>query len=212
MEKVAVIGSSGLIGGHLVEELLKDSTLSEIRLLVRRKNNFNDPRIKQVLVDFTNQQQFKDALLGCDHLFCAIGTTRKKTPNLKEYRKIDFDIPVTAAKLGVETGVKGFHLVSAIGASSKSSNFYSKMKGEVEDAIAVLPIPQIGFYRPSLLLGKRNETRIAESISAIIMHLFAFLIPTEYKPIQAATVARAMVRDARKLTPGVSIYKFSDMM
>lgn len=212
MEKVAVIGSSGLIGGHIVEELLKDSLIREIRLLVRRTSVFNDSRIKQVIVDFTNKQEFKVALEGCDHLFCAIGTTRKKTPNLKEYRKIDFDIPVTAAQLAVEAGAKGFHLVSAIGANSQSMNFYSKMKGEVEDAISRLNIPQIGIYQPSLLLGKRNEKRIAESISACIMPLFSFLIPSDYKPIQASTVARAMVRDARKETAGVSIYQFSAML
>lgn len=211
MEKVAVIGSSGLIGKHIVEELLEDNSICEIRLLVRRTSPFNDSRIRQVVVDFNNQQKLQDALEGCDHIFCAIGTTRKKTPNLKEYRKIDFDIPVTAAQVAVKTGAKGFHLVSAIGANRKSMNFYSKMKGEVEDALSNLPIPQIGIYQPSLLLGKRTEKRIAESISALIMPLFSFLIPSDYKPIQAKTVAWAMVRDARRETSGVSIYRFSAM-
>ena len=211
MKTVAVIGSTGLIGGHIVEELVKDSSIGEIRLLVRRKSSYNDSRIKLIILDFNDISAFKAAIEGCDQVFCAVGTTRKKTPDLKEYRKIDVDIPVTAAKIAAEKSCKGFHLVSAIGANSKSRNFYSKMKGEVEDIVSGLPIPQIGIYQPSLLLGKRKETRVAESISALIMPLVSFIIPSDYKPIKATTVARAMVRDARNYKTGVTFYKYSSM-
>jgi uncharacterized protein YbjT (DUF2867 family) len=211
METAAVIGATGLIGSHILNELINDLTFSEIRLLVRRPFEVADIRVKIIQLDFTDIKAFRAALQGCEHVFCSIGTTRAKTPDLKVYRKIDFDIPVTAAQLCAENGVAGFHLVSAVGANSRSRNFYSQIKGEVEDVISALNIPQIGIYRPSLLLGNRKEVRIAETISARIMPVFSFLIPSVYKPVKASQVAKAMVRHARNATAGLRIYHYADM-
>jgi len=211
METAAVIGATGLIGSHILNELINDLTYSEIRLLVRRPFEVADTRVKIIQLDFTDIKAFRAALQGCEHVFCSIGTTRAKTPDLKVYRKIDFDIPVTAARLCAENGVAGFHLVSAVGANSSSRNFYSQIKGEVEDVISALNIPQIGIYRPSLLLGNRKEVRIAETISALIMPVFSFLIPSVYKPVKASQVAKAMVRHARNATAGLRIYHYADM-
>lgn len=211
MKNAAIIGATGLIGGHVLQQLTDDASVEEIRVLVRRPMQASCPRVKVIQVSFTDKDAIRDALQGCDAVFCAIGTTRMKTPDLTEYRKIDFDIPTTAARISSECGVTSFHLVSSVGANSKSNNFYLKIKGETEEAVKKSGVPFVVLYRPSLLLGQRNEVRIAERISTWFLPLLSFLFPPHYKPIQASTVASAMIRDAKAGGRGSKISQYPEM-
>lgn len=211
MNHPCVIGASGLIGSLIVEELLQQ-TNATITLLVRRPLSLNHPRIKEIIVDFANLDAVAQALYGCDTVIVAIGTTRQKVKgNLDAYRKVDYDIPVNVATACVQQQITKLLLVSSIGANGQSTNFYLKLKGEVEDVISSKPIPYIGIFQPSLLLGARQEFRLGEKISQVIMPVFSFLIPAKYKPIKAATVAKAMVKAAEGNAIGVTRYTYRDM-
>lgn len=212
MRKAAIIGATGLIGGHILQQLTNDDTVEEIRVIVRRPMQASCPRIKVIQISFSDTNAMREALSGCDSVFCAIGTTRKKTPDLDEYRKIDFDIPVTAARLSAEVGVRSFHLVSSVGASDKKLNFYLKIKGDTEEAVKQSGLEGLFIYRPSLLLGNRKEVRVAEKLSTWIMPLIGFIFPPHYKPVQASVVASAMIRDAKAGVTGTKISHYPEMV
>jgi len=212
MSHYAIIGASGLIGGSLVDELLK-TTDDKITIISRRPLGFSKPRIHEVVVDFTDQSSLTEALKGIDAVFIAIGTTQKKMKgDLVAYRKVDYDIPVAVAEACVINNVPKLLLVSSVGADSSSSNFYLRLKGEVEDAIAKMAIPYIGIFQPSLLLGDRKEFRLGEKISQLIMPLFSFVLPSKYKPIAASSVAKAMIREAIHNEAGVRKYTYKDLI
>ena len=205
-----LIGATGLIGGHLLDLLQKDPAFTQIKVLIRRPMTFANPAIKAIVVDFTNLEELKLGVSGSDVIFCAIGTTKKKmNGDETEYRKIDFDIPVNAARLGLETGCDKFVLVSSLGANSKSTNFYLKLKGEVEDALARLTLSSLLIFRPSLLLGKRKEFRLGERIGRLLMVPFSFLLPSRMKPIKASSVAKAMIEASKLKTSGATIYQYT---
>lgn len=207
-----IIGATGLIGSHLLKQLCTDTTFTEVRVVVRRPFQYSDPKVKIIVLKFTDTGAFRDAIAGSDVVFCAIGTTRTQTPDLQEYRKVDVDIPVSIAKIAQATGVRSLQLVSSIGANYKSNNFYLQMKGEVESAISQLNIPSINIFRPSLLLGKRTKPRMAEQIASVLMKPFHFLIPDKQKPIEAACVASAMIQASKLQKTGVNVYHYSEMM
>lgn len=203
-EKTAtLIGATGLIGSHLLELLLADGNFGTVRILVRRPFELNHPKLEKKLVDFSDMESYRLALEGSDVIFCAIGTTQKKVKGDKEaYRKVDFDIPVNAARLGKLCGCETFVLVSSVGASSKSNNFYLKLKGEVEDAVNACGITHLHIVRPSLLLGKRKEYRFGERIAQAVMPVISFLLPKKYKPVQARKVAEEMVSGTWRIESG----------
>lgn len=212
-----ILGATGLIGGHLLEILQSDSTFDEVRIIVRRPIKIENPKVKVVVIDFNDDLQFRAAMEGSTVVFCAIGTTQKKVKGDKKlYRKIDFDIPVNAAKHSIKYGCKQFLIVSSLGADSKKSGFYLKLKGEVEDALIGKIHPTVGFdslsiFRPSLLLGKRSESRFAEDIGQFFSKILTFLLPTNVKPIQGEKVAKAMVEVAKLNKKGVEIYHNKEM-
>jgi uncharacterized protein YbjT (DUF2867 family) len=146
-------------------------------------------------------------------VFCSVGTTQKKVNgNQIEYRKVDYDIPVKAAKFCEENEGTSFLLVSSVGADSASKNFYLAIKGEVEEAVMKRKIASISIFRPSLLLGDRKEFRIGEKISTILMKPLSFLIPSIYKPIEVAQVAKSMCQAAVLNKPGIHIYHYAEMV
>lgn len=167
------------------------------------------------LVNFDDPESVKLAIDGSDAVFCAIGTTQKKVGGDKvAYRKVDYDIPVNAARFCAETKCPNFLLVSSVGANSNSNNFYLKLKGEVEDAVQQRPIQSISIFRPSILLGKRSESRPGEKIGQSVMSFFAFLLVggwEKYRPIDAEKVAKAMVAVAKEEKPGATIYEYEAM-
>ena len=212
MKNYAIIGASGLIGSCIVDELLQ-TTDNKITLISRRALGLSNLRIHEVIVDFTNQSALNEALKGVDAIFIAIGTTQKKMKgDLSAYRKVDYDIPVAVAQACVINNVPKLLMVSSAGADSSSSNFYLRIKGEVEQAIEKMPIQYIGIFQPSLLMGNRNEFRLGERISQLIMPIFSFVIPSKYKPIAAKSIAKAMIRKAIQDQKGVKRYTYTDII
>jgi uncharacterized protein YbjT (DUF2867 family) len=211
-QHVLLIGASGLIGSHLLQQLTGDAHISKITLLLRRKLPIKSPKVLQVIVDFSGPDSWLDFFIGVDAVFCSIGTTRSKTPDLTEYRKIDFDIPTQAILAAEKNQVAKFMLVSSVGAERNSKNFYLKIKGEVEVVLNKSSIPTQGIFQPSLLLGERKEKRFGEAVARFIMPLFNFLVPMKYKAINAKEVASAMIRAAQIQTEKNRVYLYNDMI
>ncbi|MGN6618766.1 MAG: NAD(P)H-binding protein [Ilyomonas sp.] len=215
-QTAVVLGATGLIGGELVDQLLKDDTFTTVRILVRKPVELTHPKLETRVVDFNNQDDFKNKLGQGDCIFCCIGTTMKNVKGDKKlYRKIDHDIAVHAAQFGVAAGFTTYLLVSAVGANASSKNFYINLKGETEKDVAETGIKSLYIFQPSFLLGKRKEFRFAElmlkGIFKTISKLFSGSL-TKYKAIEAADVAKAMITASKRSEPGTHTYTFKEMM
>lgn len=207
-----IIGATGLIGSNVVQILQHDEHFETVKVVVRRPVSF-DSQTKVIVIDFSDEIAFKSAIAGSDAVFCAVGTTTKKVKGNKDaYRKADYDIPVNAARFCAETGCANFLLVSSVGANSKSKNFYLKLKGEVEDAVRKMNIRSVSVFRPSMLLGKRQEFRFGEKIVQPLIKTFSFLLPSKYKPITALIVAKAMVSASKQDISGFQIYHYKKIL
>jgi uncharacterized protein YbjT (DUF2867 family) len=210
-----IIGATGMIGNYLLELLLKDNYFSTVRILVRRPHPKTDPKMEVKLLDFSDAESFKLALEGSDVIFSCIGTTQKNVQADNElYRKIDFDIPVKAARFGKEAGCEKFILVSAVGANRHSRTFYLRLKGELENAIHSVELESVHIMQPSMLLGERKETRTGEGILQGTMKLLSGLFfgsLRKYKAIHGKTVAAAMLNAVKKNEKGFFRYTYDEI-
>ena len=208
-----IIGATGLIGNHLMEELLQDDYFDTVKILIRKPLGFSHPRLEKKLVDFNDNDSLLIAIDNSDVVFCAVGTTQKKVKGDKAaYRKVDYDIPVHAARFCKMTGCPKFIYVSAVGANSLSKNFYLQLKGEVEDEIKKLGIRSVHVFQPSILLGKRKEFRLGEKIGKGLMVAFSLLVPSRYKAINASEVAKAMCIISKEEREGFFVYEYKSIM
>ena len=209
MAKRAIIaGASGLIGSLLLEIVLENKEYDEVLILVRKKLLLQHIKLKQLVVNFDRLAEHADLLTG-DVVFCCLGSTRKKTPDLTVYRKIDHDYPLQLAEIALENKIGQYHLVSALGANPAASNFYLKMKGETEADIKKVGLHSLHIYQPSFLTGDRKEKRAGErfllSLSKIIDPLLIGGLK-KYRSIPAATVARAMYNESLINQAGIFIH------
>lgn len=215
-QTAVVIGSTGLIGTQLVQVLLTDIAFTEVRILVRRPVSFSHPKLSVQIVSFDDYHDLKEKIGRGHSIFCCVGTTQKKVKgNKADYRKVDYNIPVNAANASIENGFKKFLLVSAVGANKNAGNFYLRLKGEVEDSISKLEFESVHFFRPSILLGTREEIRAGEKIAKGTMQLFSFLLAgplKKYKAIQSADVAKALVAASKQEKKGVCLYEYKEMI
>ena len=206
--KVILVGGSGLIGSHLLQALIKSTEVSEIVLLLRKPLNISDKKIKQLLVNFDNLSNYKADLQG-DIIFSCLGTTKSLSPDADVYRKIDLEYPLQLAKIGIENGASQFHIVSSLGANSKSSNGYLRLKGDLEEELKKLPFKSLHIYQPSLLTGLRKEFRFGEKVAFAIFGLIDPLLIgplRKYRSIKAETVAGAMLKQSLKELRGIFTY------
>jgi uncharacterized protein YbjT (DUF2867 family) len=213
-KKVVIIGATGLIGNALLHDLIQETKVSEIRIFVRRKLDGLPEKVKQIITDFSDFSSLKDQVHG-DVIYCCVGTTRKKTPDLNDYRNIDFGINIGMAKLAKENGIPTVHLISAIGASTSSRIFYSKLKGEIEEAMKELKFDNCYIYQPSMLIGSRTESRPFEFIGQKLMLFFEglrLLSKNEYHSIRAETIAQSMVKTLGQEIEGVNIQRYQEMI
>jgi uncharacterized protein YbjT (DUF2867 family) len=183
--------------------------------LVRRPLTLNHPKIDIQVVNFNDEKDIAARIDIGDVIFCCVGTTRKKVKgNKTEYRKVDYDIPIITARLGVQHGFSQFLMVSAIGANPVAANFYLQLKGCIEEDITALPFESIHIFRPSVLLGNREEFRLGERIGGALFNAISFLLISawrKYRPIQAADVAKSMVAAANREIAGVHMYEYDEM-
>lgn len=206
--KAVLAGASGLIGSNLLQFLLQRDYYDEVVILVRQLLPLSHIKLTQIKVDFDHLDEHANSITG-HAVFCCLGSTQKKTPNLAVYRKVDHDYPLALAQIALKNSAGQYHLVSALGANAGSSNFYTKMKGETENDIKNTGLPCLHIYRPALLTGQRNEYRLAERIFTPIMKLIdPFLIGglKKYRSIPAATVASAMYNQSINNESGVFIH------
>ena len=195
MKTALLFGSSGLIGGHLLNQLIKNDYYDKIKIFVRSVPEINDPKVEIIKTDFNNLENHREVIKGDDCFFC-IGTTKQNSPDKNDYRRVELDVPKEIAQIAKSNSVNSFVFVSSGYADPKSSGDYLKFKGEVEEELKRLNFSKLGIMRPSFLLGDRKEKRIGEKIGIFVFKLLSplFLGPLKkMKPIHSETVAKAMI-------------------
>lgn len=211
MIKSLVFGATGLVGRSLISEL-SDSDIEV--LAVSRRSILDIPKNIKVLETnldvFIQQNEFPE----CDHVFICLGTTIKKAGSQKEFRKVDFNYCVDIAKKAKESGTERISLVSSIGASSTANNFYLKTKGETEEAIKEIGFSSTNIYRPSLLIGRRKDSRLMEGVGQQFSGLvdpFLWGSMKKFRSISANKLAKAMKKNI-KSADGVNHFYFEDFL
>lgn len=190
-----VLGATGLTGGLLLQLLLEDKNYKKIKLFSRSKVGFNHIKLEEHLVDVINLKISQEYFKG-DEVFCCIGTTNAKTPNKDLYKKIDYGIPVNAAKLCKANEINTFVVISALGANAKSPVLYNRIKGEMEDAILKINIAKIHILQPSLIGGNREEKRVGEWWAKQffkVLNPLLFGSLKKYKSIDPTVIAKCML-------------------
>jgi uncharacterized protein YbjT (DUF2867 family) len=207
--KASVIGSTGLVGGHLLRLLANDKSFSEVYSIARRSQDIQHNRIKSIAIDFDNLERYKSSLTT-DIVFCALGTTIKKAGSKEQFIKVDYDYVLNSAKICKENGVSKFLVVTALGSDPNSLVFYNQVKGKLEQELGNLQLPFLGIFRPSLLLGERGEVRTGEKFGEILLGGLSFALQgplRKFRAIRAEDVARAMIQISKEPLSGVNIYE-----
>ena len=189
-KKITLIGSTGLIGTHFLEQIGPDD-FQNVKAISRRKipNLDNKDFIKQYVHDFSELEKMRPEL-KTDVLVNTLGTTIKKAETKDEFMKIDHDLPLEISRIAKEEGCRTMILISAMGANVNSKIFYNHVKGLLELSLEKIGFEEFHILRPSLLLGKRNDARPVEYISKLILDHLSFIIPWKYKPIHASIIAK----------------------
>ena len=202
--RAIVAGATGLFGQELVALLLDDETYEEVTVLVRRPLGYADPKLRERIVDFGDLAAANLSLAGAD-VFCALGTTIKKAGSQEAFRQVDHDYPLSLGRLAKEQGAAQMLIVTSLGADPRSRAFYLRVKGEVEQALRGLDLACLHVFRPSLLLGRREEFRLGERVMSAVLPIFAGIMG-RYRPVRAQAVAAAMLAAALSGQAGVRIH------
>lgn len=213
--RALISGSSGLVGGELLERLMKSASIERVVSVGRRPVSVGDgdpaSKLTQMNVDFANLPE----LPPTDVAFCCLGTTIKKAGSQAAFRAVDHDAVIAFARAAKKAGAKKFVLVSALGANAKSPIFYNRVKGEVERDLTGVGFDSLIILRPSLLLGERKESRAAEKVFVRLAPLVTPLLIgplTNYRPIEGARVASAMLAKATGRTEPLEIIEGCDIL
>ena len=190
-----VLGATGLVGGMLLDLLLNDERYRKVRVFSRRDFPKEHPKLEKHVGDLLNLASFSEHFKG-EEVYCCIGTTKAKTPDKEQYRKIDYGIPVEAAALCKKNQVSTLLVISALGADKNSSIFYNKLKGEMEEDVLEYDIAKTHIVQPSLIGGNRMEKRGGELFFKKVMSAFEFLMIgplKKYRIIDPEHIAKAML-------------------
>ena len=200
MKKTAVIiGATGAVGKEILQEILADDFYNKVYILGRQSIGklADEERLTKIIVDFENLN-FDTSILEDADVFASLGTTIKIAGSKENQRKIDVDYTVNFSKI-CEGKVRSFNVVSAIGANSKSINFYNSLKGELEDKLKVINLGVLRIFQPSLLISKRDDKRFLEQMFMKVAPIFQLVLKgkaKKYSPIEVSVLGREIVRFA----------------
>ncbi|MFS2124452.1 oxidoreductase [Pseudomonas sp. Pseusp97] len=201
---ILLAGATGLTGEHLLDRMLNEPTVKRVIAPARRKLA-EHPRLDNPVGPLA--ELIPHLVEPVDTVFCCLGTTLKEAGSEEAFRSVDFDLPLALGERGLALGARHYIVVSALGADSKSSIFYSRTKGELEDALRQQGWQQLTIARPSLLLGQREEIRLAELLAAP----FARILPGKLHGIEAIALARALWRLALETGKGTRIVESDEL-
>jgi uncharacterized protein YbjT (DUF2867 family) len=206
----AVAGSTGLVGAFVVAELAATESVARVRLFGRRPSGRAGPRLEEWTGDLGSLPE----RIPATEAFCCLGTTMRRAGSRDAFRKVDFDYVLRFARAVRTGGAERFLVVSSLGASTRATAFYSRVKGEMEAAVAAIGFPALVILRPSLLTGPRSEFRIGERVGGVVLRLAAPILvgrARRVRPVGAEVVARAMVRLAAAHDSGVRVVESDEL-
>ena len=209
MKTALIAGATGLVGSELLQQLMEDDEYSQIHVLVRNPIDVKSKKIivHQINFDELERVEFKEKI---DHVFCTLGTTIKRAKTKENFRKVDFDYVLALGRKAKEWNSEKFLMISSLGANAKSAIFYNRVKGEIENALKELSLPHLFIFRPSLLMGDREEQRAGEktaiAVYKIINPLFIGKLG-KYKGVEANRVAWAMLITAKNNSEKIRIFE-----
>ncbi|WP_143885070.1 NAD(P)H-binding protein [Chryseobacterium binzhouense] len=208
--KALVIGATGATGKDLVQQLLLDNDFNEVNVFVRKPLNIYNDKLKTHVIDFEKPEEWKNLVDG-DVAFSCLGTTLKDAGSKEAQRKVDVDYQYEFAKAAKENNVEDYILVSSYGADPKSKIFYSRMKGELEQAVRNLHFNKITIFKPGMLERKDSE-RTGEVLgSRIIKFANKLGLFESQKPLPTAVLAKAMINASKIKSNGYSSIKLGNI-
>lgn len=211
--QAVLFGGTGLTGGCILNLLKNDSDFKSIIVVSRKTFTHSSNKISNKVIDFSDPVEIESCIKKDSIVFSCIGTTQAQVKgDKKKYREIDFDITLNIANACKKLNTKKFLFISSGGANSSSSNFYLKLKGEIEDAVIKTKNNSLFILKPSLLLGKRNNSRFIENIGQIIMPLFSILLPDSIKAVKANTVAKCMLELSKSELSNLNIIENREIL
>jgi dTDP-4-dehydrorhamnose reductase len=211
--QAVLFGGTGLTGGCILDLLNNDSDFKSIIVVSRKTFIHSSNKISNIVIDFSDPVEIERCIKKDSIVFSCIGTTQAQVKgDKKKYREIDFDITLNIANACKKLSAKKFLFISSGGANSSSSNFYLKLKGEIEDAVIKTKNNSLFILKPSLLLGKRNNSRFMENIGQIIMPLFSILLPDSIKAVKATLVAKCMLELSKSKRSNLNIIENKEIL
>lgn len=205
---VVVFGSSGLVGGHLLQLLNEDSNIEKIYSVRRTPSGNKSGKITEIINEAADIESLINSFeAGC--VFICLGTTLAKAGSKENFRAIDYDYILNAARISQMNGARHCFVISAIGADPNSLFFYNRVKGETEIGLQNLNFRSLDILRPSLITGSREDSRTLEKVASSIMKLLKpifFGSLARYKAMEGRDIAKAMLAISKSQPTGLSIY------
>jgi uncharacterized protein YbjT (DUF2867 family) len=208
-----VIGATGLVGGALVQQLIVHDSFKSVLIFARNKTGLTHPKLTEVIIDFEKPEEWQARVKG-DVLFSTLGTTILQAGSQDAQYRVDFTYQYLFAEAAAKNKVGRYVLVSSVGASPSSRFFYTRMKGELEMAVRVLPFRQVEIIQPGFLdgAGTRKDKRPLEKIGVAVTKGFNMLgLFRKYGPVKGETVAKAMINATLKDNPGVHVWPLAEI-
>ena len=208
--KILHVGATGLVGRLVLARLLESPQVARVVAPTRRSLGITHPRLHNPVVDFDALPEDAD-WWAVDAVICTLGTTIADAGSQAAFRRVDHDYPLQVARLARRHGARGYALNSAMGASARSSIFYNRVKGELEDALAALDYPSLVLVRPGLIDGERQRPRAGEGRALAVSRLLRPLLPGKWRPSRAMRIADALVDAALQGMPGRHVVEAAEL-
>lgn len=205
------VGSTGLVGSHVLNLALKDPRISKVTVLTRRAVPQEDPKLNVQIVDF-DHLPMEASWWKADAVICTLGTTIKAAGSKEAFRKVDLEYPLLVAKMARDHGTGNYVLNSATGADSHSNFFYNQVKGELEDRLSSMNFKSLTLVRPGLIGGEREEFRLGEEMAKGLMKILGPILPKSWRINQPGQIAKVILEAAIAHEKGVKIISSKDLL